>query len=183
MRPGCRTHCPASARTRSDGLVCPLRRECSSCVRLGVCRGLRCRPLLTAGRAVRVDDRAIAAVLILRPHDGGQVAEDACPDATLGPAVIAILNRGGRAVFRRAVLPATPRLPHRNDAADDPPVVFARGPCLFLRKMLLKNRPVQVVQPEPFVRFCFLHGHATPPSLAQPLTHQRRANSIIEFGP
>jgi len=70
-----------------------------------------------------------------------------------------------------------------DDAADDPPVVFALGPCLFLRKMFLKNRPLQVVQSEQFVRFCFLHGHATPPSFAQPLNHQRLVNSIIEFGP
>lgn len=114
-------------------------------VRPGFCQSFPIRPFFTAGRAVRLDDRGINAVLVMGAHDGGQVVEKAFPDTAHGPPVIPIVHCGGRTVFRRTVLPSTTRLQHMGDPADNPPIILALRPCVLLRKMFLKNRLLQVV--------------------------------------
>ena len=98
---------PGAAKTRSDVLVRPLRREFSSSVCPGFCQWLRCRPFFTVRRTVHLDDRAVDAVFVMRTGDRCQVAEDALPYAALCPMVIAVVHRGGWSVVGRAILPAT----------------------------------------------------------------------------
>ena len=77
-----------------------------------------------------------------------QGLEDRTPSSPLGPAIEAIVDRGVRAVFIRAIAPTRPRLQHMNDAADDAPIVLALRPRQSCRQVRLDARPLPSVQPK-----------------------------------
>lgn len=77
-----------------------------------------------------------------------QSFEDRTPSATFGPAIEAIVDRRAGAVFGWAIAPATPRLQHMNDAADDAPIVVARRTRQARRQMPLDTQPLPVTQPK-----------------------------------
>ena len=57
---------------------------------------------------------------------GGQSVEDIRPDALLGPAHKAIVERLARTIDGWSIDPAAARLEHVNDAADDAAIVTVR---------------------------------------------------------
>ena len=59
-----------------------------------------------------------------------QRGEDAGPQAAMAPAIEAVVDRGRRAVFGRAILPAAPGAQHMDDTADDTPVIHPPRPRL-----------------------------------------------------
>jgi hypothetical protein len=77
-----------------------------------------------------------------------QGMKDVGPNAFGRPAYEAIVERLARTVDGRSVDPATTRLQHMHDPADDPAVVYPRLAARIRRKMRLKPRELSVVQPE-----------------------------------
>jgi len=78
-------------------------------------------------------------------HD---LAQDTCPDARLGPAVEAIIDRRVRSVVRRTVLPATAGLEHMDNAADDLLIAGRLHPAAVLWDRRLNHRVLLIRQPK-----------------------------------
>ena len=89
---------------------------------------------------------------------GCDLGKQALPDTALGPPVVAVVDRGVRAVRRGRILPAAADLQHMQDAADHPPVVDPRFTRLAVRQMWLDPRPGFIQGPE---QPC----HRDPPAL------------------
>jgi len=80
----------------------PITRQCGNAP-------ARLRPLLGARRAVRLHRRAVDRDLVRDVPGCRQALEEAPPDTLGAPAVVAVVDGGGRAVLGRAVAPATAR--------------------------------------------------------------------------
>ena len=78
----------------------------------------------------------------------GEGFEISAPSIGLGPAIEAIVDRRERPVFIGAIAPATTRLQHMDDAADDPAVVAALRSAQTTRQMRRNPRPLLVAQPK-----------------------------------
>ena len=74
--------------------------------------------------------------------------EQTLPDVALGPAIVAIINGGGRAIGRRNIAPTAPRLQHMQDARDHDAVIDPRFARLAVRKMRLNRIPCLVRKPK-----------------------------------
>lgn len=72
---------------------------------------------------------------------GRQSIEHVGPQPAPGPAVEAVVDRRGRAVFGWAVLPATAFLQYVQDAADHSAIIDPARARLVLRKVRLDRRP------------------------------------------
>ncbi len=77
-----------------------------------------------------------------------QRMKDVDPDALGRPAHEAIVERLARTVDDRGVDPATARLQHMHDTADDPAIIHSRFATCIGGKMRLKPRELSFVQPE-----------------------------------
>lgn len=73
-----------------------------------------------------------------------QSREQVLPVTALRPAVIAIVDRRRRPVFRRTVPPPAARLENVKDATDDPPIILAPLTRRVVRKMRLDRRPLPI---------------------------------------
>ena len=73
---------------------------------------------------------------------------DTPPEAAMAPAVEPVVDRGGRSVSGRAVLPAGTDPQDMNDPADDAPVIHPPRPRLVLRQKRLDRRPSPVRKPK-----------------------------------
>lgn len=73
------------------------------------CQWLRCLPLFSARRAVRLDDRRVDVVLVMRADDGCQITEYFFPQTFHRPAMIPVVNSRAWAVLPLAVLPPATR--------------------------------------------------------------------------
>jgi hypothetical protein len=71
----------------------------------------------------------------------GQTVDEPSPDALGAPPVVAILDSGGRPVFRRAVAPAAAGAQHVQDATDDAAIIHAGCARAAFRRMRLDHRP------------------------------------------
>ena len=107
---------------------------------------------------MRFDVGGVDSVGLAGPSGLGQGDQHRLPEAAPGPAIEAVVDRGGRTVLRRAIAPATARLHDVDDAGDDLPVVVAFGPGLVLGHERFDDHPLLVRQPEQ-VR------HGAPPCL------------------
>ena len=83
-----------------------------------------------------------------RPACLRQSVKEIDPDAFLGPADIAVVERFLRPVFRRRVDPSTAGFEHMDDAADHPAVVDARLAARIGGKMRRDLLKLRVCQPE-----------------------------------
>jgi hypothetical protein len=95
-----------------------------------------------------LDRRGVDQHLRRRTAGRCQGLEDVDPDAFGRPAHEAVVERLARTIDGRRVDPATPRLQHMNDPADDAAVV---DPWLAPRigwKMWLKPRELSFTQPK-----------------------------------
>lgn len=79
---------------------------------------------------------------------GNKGIKDAAPQLSARPAIEAVVDRRGRTVFGRAVLPAAAGLQHMQDAADDAPIIDPARARLVPWKVRFDRRPRLVVQPE-----------------------------------
>jgi hypothetical protein len=73
--------------------------------------------------------------LLRRTADLGEGLKQGDPNAPLGPSDIAIVERLPRSIIGRRVDPTSPRFQHMNDAADDPPIIYARLTARVGRKI------------------------------------------------
>ena len=87
-----------------------------------------------------LDRRAVDQQLRRRTTGGGQSMEDIRPDAFLGPAHKAIVERLAWTIDGWSIDPTAAGLEHVNDAADDPAVVHTRFAVRIRRQMRLKPR-------------------------------------------
>ena len=85
-----------------------------------------------------------------RPAGLRQSVKEIDPDAFLGPADVAVVERFLRPVFRWRVDPSTDGFKHMDDAADHPAVVEARLAAHLSRQMRLDLGELRVRQPELF---------------------------------
>jgi hypothetical protein len=92
-----------------------------------------------------VDHLRVAAI---RSHQG---FEQSLPKPAPGPPVEAIVDRRGRSIEGRTILPAAAHLEHVNDAADHPSIVNPTRARLIARQQRFDRRPLLLVKPE-FVR-------------------------------
>ena len=76
-----------------------------------------------------------------------QRLEDAHPKPAPAPAVPSVVDRGRRAVDRRAILPTAARAKHMHDAADDAAIVHTPCSGLVPRQQWLDRRPSRIVEP------------------------------------
>ena len=74
--------------------------------------------------------------------------KDALPDTAAGPSVVAVVDRGRRAIGGWHVAPAAPRLEDMKDAGDDPAIIDTRLARFAVREMRLDRRPSLVGKPE-----------------------------------
>src|SRR5258708_9716495 len=104
-------------------------------------------PLSAAGRAVGLGRRAVdhLGVAAIRSHQG---LEQSLPEPAPGPPVEAIVDRRGRSVEGRAILPTATHLEHMNDAADHPSIVDPTRARLIVRQQRFDRRPLLLVEPE-----------------------------------
>ena len=93
------------------------------------------------GGAVGAHGGAVDAQIIGRVRLRRQGGKDARPQATMAPAVEAVVDRGRGAVFGRAVLPTATDAQHMDDTADDTPVVHPPRTWLVPGKQRLDGRP------------------------------------------
>ena len=107
-----------------------------------------CAPFSARRRAVRLDMRAVDQHFGGRATRRRQRLEHLAPDALGRPADIAVVERLGRAVDRRRILPPATRLQHVDDAADHPPVIDPQHPARLVRQQRLQPRPLPVAQPK-----------------------------------
>ena len=135
-----------------------MRRVCSQdhsmrgfswCVRRVTGRSpVRAPPFSATGRAMRLDrggvDRQGHAVLVAI----GQRHEDRLPTSALGPAIKTIVDGRVRTIFGRAIAPAGAALEHMYDAADDAPIILARGASQVRRQVSRNAGPLSVIQPK-----------------------------------
>src|SRR4029077_9474887 len=77
-----------------------------------------------------------------------QSGEDDLPSSRPRPAVEAIIDRRVRGIITLANAPTRATLEHVNDAANDPPVVYAARSLQPRRQLRLDPRPLLVIQPE-----------------------------------
>jgi len=98
-----------------------------------------------------LDRRTVDQQLRRRAARRRQRLENCFPDAFLGPADEAVVERLARTVDRRSVDPPAARLENVNDAADDAAVIDPRLAARVGRKMRLKPRELPFAQPEVMV--------------------------------
>ena len=123
------------------------------------------------GRAVRLGDRAVEQVHIVR-FGLDQGVQQALPQAAPGPAMEAVVDRGRRAVGRWTILPATAGAQKVDDPAQDPAIVDAtcRGQEWRDDGLLPISEP-QLAGNDPSFTVCQLEERPPNP-----------VNSLIEFG-
>jgi len=79
------------------------------------------------------------------PDQGGQ---QLLLQAAPAPAVKAVIDRRWRSIARRTILPTATRFQHMDNAADDPPVVYAPSPRTITRQQWINRRPLRVAHPK-----------------------------------
>ena len=78
----------------------------------------------------------------------GEGCKNSAPSFGLGPAIEAIVDRRVRPVFIGAIAPATARLQHKDDTANDAPVIVAHRTLQSARQMRRDAPPLLVAQPK-----------------------------------
>lgn len=111
-----------------------------------------------------VDHLRVAGSAVCR-----KFAEQPLPYTALGPAHKAVVDRGRRAVFRRAVAPAAAALDHMQDAADHSPVVDPFLATHICRQIRLNPRPLFVVQPKQIAPYPPLRSESSRAENQQPI--------------
>ena len=79
---------------------------------------------------------------------GGDPLEQALPDASPGPSLVAVVDGGGRPVLGRHVTPPPARLQDVQDAADHTAIVNARLAWSAAGQVRLDDGPCRIRQPE-----------------------------------
>jgi hypothetical protein len=77
-----------------------------------------------------------------------EVTEKPFPDATLRPANEAIIDRGVRTIFRRAIAPSATALDDVNNAADHTTIIYTLLATDILRQVRLDLPPLFIAQPK-----------------------------------
>ena len=97
---------------------------------------------------MRFDVCGVDHLRVRRAPTPGQLPEQVFPDAAPCPAHKAIIDRHVRAVFRRAIAPATTAFQDMNDAADNPPIIDPLDAPHIGRQMRRDPSPLFVAQPK-----------------------------------
>ena len=95
-----------------------------------------------------LDRRTVDQQLRRRTSGRGQGVEDRLPNALLGPADKAVVERLARTIDRRRIDPSAAGLKDMDDPADDAAVIDPRFATRVGRKIRLKPRELPLVQPE-----------------------------------
>ena len=111
-----------------------------------------------------LDVAAIDLGRLRNPALLGQGREDPGPDSPAAPPVPAIVDRGRRAVFRRAIRPAPTALEHMNDPRDHSAIIDPTCSGLVLRQLWLDRSRGLIAQPEKSAHPCLQHP-STPENL------------------
>jgi len=90
---------------------------------------------------VRLHMRTVETELVRNIARSCNLLEQPLPKPALRPSVVAIVNRGRWAVFRRHVAPAASGLENVQDATDDPTIIDARLTRLAARQMWINRSP------------------------------------------
>lgn len=91
---------------------------------------------------------AVQRHFLRRLARGGDSSEDLLPNAALAPTCEAIVDGFVRAIFSRAVLPATPHLLDMHDPAQNSPIVVTLRATLVGGQMWLDLQPLLVAEPK-----------------------------------
>src|SRR6516165_8806466 len=97
---------------------------------------------------MRFDVAAVDGKLVGNGASGRHLLEDALPDTTLRPAVVAVIDRCRRSVDGRNVAPSTACLQDMQDTRDDRAVVDARLARPAVRQVRAQRPPGLIRQPE-----------------------------------
>src|ERR1700733_8271170 len=101
-----------------------------------------------------------------------QFGENLVEHAQAAPSNKSIVDRLVRAIVARSVAPTQPVLDHKDDRADDPPIVHPRNP---MRKWKIPFNPTHL---NPRQQKQISHGEASqPPPMNQPI--RTRARTLI----
>src|SRR6516165_3320653 len=77
-----------------------------------------------------------------------ELAEQVLPDAAPRPANKAVIDRGRRTIFGRAIAPAATALQHMHDATDDAPIVNPLDASHVRRQTRPNALPLLIAQPK-----------------------------------
>jgi len=97
---------------------------------------------------MRFDMRGIDHLRVRRSPTPGQFLEQLFPDAAPRPTHKAVIDRGRRTIFGRAIAPAAATFQHMNDAANDAAIIRALDTTDIRRQMRLDPPPLLVAQPK-----------------------------------
>jgi hypothetical protein len=138
----CQRRCQASARRRPVGRDHRPGNGFSRCDRRASARPLAPTPPFCAScRAVRLHMRTVEAEFASNIAGSCNLLEQALPKPALRPSVVAIVDRGRRAVFGRHVAPTASCLENVQDATDDTTIIDARLTRLAARQMWINRGP------------------------------------------
>jgi hypothetical protein len=93
----------------------------------------------------------------------GDRSEQLLPNAPFAPARESVVNRLGRPVLARAILPTTATALYVHYAAQNPPIIFSLRPRLVGRQMWLYFCPLLFGEPKQ------VRVHRLAPSVDQPV--------------
>jgi hypothetical protein len=85
--------------------------------------------------------RTVEAEFVRNIARSGNLLEQALPKPALRPSVVAIVDRGRWAVFRRHVAPTTSHLENVQDATDNTTIINARLTWLAAWQMSINRGP------------------------------------------
>jgi hypothetical protein len=106
------------------------------------------------------DVTAVERHLLRRILHAGDCRQQLLPDASLTPPREAVVNRLGRPVLGRTILPATAASLHVHDAAQYAPIIATRRTRLVSRQSRFYLRPLRIVKPKQ----ARIHGWPPNPS-------------------
>ena len=133
-----------------------MRRPLASAVRESSCCALRASgqqpasapPFSARRRAVRFNVGGVDHLRICGSSVASKLPEQIFPNATSCPAYEAVINRRMRAIFGRAIAPATAAFQHVHDAADHAAVVHPLDAPHILRQVRFNPLPLLIAQPK-----------------------------------
>ena len=105
-------------------------------------------PFLALSGAVCLDVGAVDGKLRRDGACAGHLLEKLLPDAPSRPPVIAVVDRGGRTVFRRHIAPAAAGFQDVQNAGDYTAIIHPWLPGLPMREMRFNGVPCRVREPE-----------------------------------
>jgi hypothetical protein len=97
---------------------------------------------------MRLDVRGVDHLCVCGSPVASKLPEQVFPDAPPRPAYKAIIDRGRRAIFARAIAPATPALEHVHDTADDAPIIRPLDATHIRWQMRFDPTPLLITQPK-----------------------------------